>query len=553
VLTPASLGTIYIPAGTSGSVQSVQAYNAGDGTLILSTTTSASWLASAVGSAVPCPSNLSLICQPILVSLNTSSLASGTYSGNVMVTAANATDSPLTIPVQVVIGSIPAAVTLYADPGGSASAAVYPRSPVSGVSATSSGGNWLTFGSPGGAFNFGSAYTITATAQAGMATGTYTGTVTITGSSYAPDNQVVAVTMVVTSSPIVAMPVASAVLLGYQGGPKAYATITLNNVGQGLLALTSAAASSSTTGFLTASVASSNSVSVTADPSQLAPGLYTGTVTVTSNAANSAGVSIPVSFNVASAGAPSISQGGIVNISTYSGDPAAQGDIIAVFGQQFTAAGTFYTNQGPPPLATMLGNVQVLVNGVPAPLYYVSPQQINLQMPYTAGSGQVTTVQVISGSTAGNTRSVPVSAIEPHLLIWPSNVAVGNYAVVVNSDGSLSMPGTGTYGSFKTRPSLPGETVTVYCIGFGQTSPTAVAGQAASSSQLMVNSNVAVNVGSAAPIAPAFAGLTPTAVSLYQVNVTLPSATVLSGSSPVPLSVTVDGAASNIGNIAIAP
>ena len=553
-LTPATLGPVYIPAGTSGSIQTVQAYNAGDGPLILGTTTSVSWLGAAVGSAAPCPNNMSVICQPILISLNTSTLASGTYTGSVTVTAANAIDSPLSVPVTVVVGSVPGSVTLYVTPGGSASAVVYPRSPVTGTSATVTGGNWLSFGAPGGTFAFGSAYTITATAQTGMAAGTYTGTVTISGSTYAPDNQAVAVTMIVTTSPIIQTPPPSIQLTGYQGGPKASATIALNNVGQGSLGLTNATAVAATGNFLTASVTAANMITVTADPSQLNPGLYTGTVTVASNAANNAAVSVPVSFNVSVAGTPTISQGGIVNISTYSGDPAAQGDIMAVFGDQFTAAGTFYTNPGNPPLATQLGNVQVLVNGVPAPLYYVSRQQINLQMPYTATAGAVTTVQVVSNGTAGNVRSVPVNAVQPHVLIWPTNVATGAYAIVVNSDGSLSLPTTGGYGTFSSRPSKPGETVTIYCIGFGQTSPTAVAGAAASSTQLMVSPNVTVNLAAAPALTPVYAGLTPTAVGLYQVNVTLPSSGVTGPT--LPLSVTVGGnggtgTTSNIGTIAI--
>ena len=48
-LTPATLWPVSVPAGTSGSIQTVQAYNAGDGPLILGTTTSVSWLGATIG------------------------------------------------------------------------------------------------------------------------------------------------------------------------------------------------------------------------------------------------------------------------------------------------------------------------------------------------------------------------------------------------------------------------------------------------------------------------------------------------------------------------
>jgi len=547
-VSPSAIGPLFIAPATNGPAQTVQASDAGDGTLRLQVTSSASWLSASIRGMTPCTANPAQTCQSIVILLTTASLPVGTYTEWITVSATGAVNSPLNIPVTVTIANVPASLVFYVTPSGSASAPIYPQDPVSIAVGTTTGGSWLSFSAPLAAFAFGVPYFINVVAQPGQMPGRYIGAATTSGSSNLADNHTISVSMTVTTSPIIQTPIPTVRLSGYQGGPKVISSVTLNNIGMGTLALTGA---SSSGGFLSAAVVSGSTLSITSDPSQLAPGAYSGTVTIASNAANSAVVSIPVDFDVAPAGSPSISQGGIVNIADYSAIPVAQGDIIAVFGDQFAAPNASLTNPGGPPLATLLGNVQLLINGVAAPLYYVSARQINAQMPYAAPPNQSATVQVVSNGTAGNTRSVSVAAVQPHILIWPASVAAGGYATVVNSDGSLSLPTTAGYGTFQSRPSHPGETVTIYCIGFGQTIPAATEGQAASSTTLMYVPITTVTVGSSGPLNPGFAGLTPTAVGLYQVNVTLPESAAIGSAQSVIVS--VNGVSSNTGLIAIAP
>jgi len=279
-----------------------------------------------------------------------------------------------------------------------------------------------------------------------------------------------------------------------------------------------------------------------------------GNITVTSNAVNSAQVLIPIEFSVSAAGIPTISQGGIVNIGNFQPGPEAIGDIVAVFGDQFTnLASAFTVNPSPPPLQTTLGNVQVLVNGSPAPLYYVSRQQINFQMPYETSVAQIATVQIVNTGTAGNIRSVQAETSNPHILVWAPAQASGGYGIIVNADdNTLSLPATDTGLGRSTRPSRPGDVITIYCTGLGQTTPSAQDGQAASSSPLMNTAPVTVAFSSGgAPVTAksSFAGLTPTLVGLYQVNVTIPS-NVPTGTS-VSLSITLGASTSNVVNIPI--
>jgi len=552
VLSSASVGPIHVFPGSNGTTQAVQAQNAGTGMLNLSATASATWLAAGVGGPGPCKLSQNVgTCYPITIALNTAALSAGVYTGYITLTDPNAIDSPQTITVTVNVAGIPSSLTFYITPtGGPAPTAftpVVPQATVTGVATTQSGGNWLLF-TTGGIASSGDI--IQASAQNGQAPGTYNGTVVLTGSNPA-DNKTVNVTLNVTQSPIIQPIVTPILLSAFPGGANATATVPLNNIGAGTLTITAA---SSTGSFLTAAMSSANSILLTANPGTLSPGFYTGTVTVTSNAANNSQISIPVVFTVETAAAPLISDAGVTNIANFIAEAAAPGEILAVFGNQLAAPGTSAQNPGLPPLATMLGGVQVLVNGTPAPLYFASPGQVNFQLPYEAPVGQTATIQVVSNGTAGNLRPLSVSAIVPRELVWPASVISGGYGIIVNQDGSLTLPNPVT--GFVTHAAKPNDTITIYCEALGQTTPAAVTGAAATSTQPFETvPNVTVTFGGlfegVQTTANAFfAGLTPTAVGLYQVDVTIPANVPLG--SAVGVTLNVGGMSSNPVNIAIA-
>ena len=555
VLSTNSLGPVHVFPGLKGSTQTVEAFNAGTGLLNLTTTVSAPWLAASVQPLTACTTR-SGNCNPIGITLNTSTLVAGTYTGYINLTDPNAIDSPQQIAVNINVAGIPATLTEYVTPfGGPKPAAftpIFTQGAVTGVATTQTGGVWLTFIS-GGFANIGTPYGIQVAAHNGLAPGNYTGSVVITGVNPA-DNQTVSVTLTVTNSPILVTGVPSIQFNSFKGGAKPTSSLTFTNVGAGTLAIIGVQATSSTGNFLSAAF-SNSSVTVTADPGSLAPGTYTGSVTITSNAANNSQISIPVVFNVETPGVPLITFAGVVNIANYSSDPAAPGEILTIFGDQLAAPGTSAQNPGLPPLATTLGGVQVLVNNVPAPLYYVSPTQVNFQMPYEVPVGSMATVQVVSNSTPGNVRPLNMIASVPRLLNWNS-VFSGNYAIAVNQDYSLVLPASLTIGSYISHPAKAGDTITVYCTGLGQTTPAAVTGAAASATTLQPVNNVSVTfggafTGTATNVAAYFAGLTPTSVGLYQVNVTLPANTPVGAAVPVTVNISVNGVASNSVNIAV--
>jgi uncharacterized protein (TIGR03437 family) len=554
VLSSTSVGPIHVFPGSNGAAPVIQARNVGTGSLSLSATASAMWLAAGVGAPSACTLSPGAggTCYPIMIELNTAALAAGVYTGYITLTDPNAIDSPQTITVTVNVAGIPSSLTFYVTPTGGPTPTAYtpvvPQGTVTGVATTQSGGNWLLFTTGGIAS---SGYIIQVSAQNGQAPGSYTGSVVLTGANPA-DNQTVNVTLNVTESPIIQPIVTPIQLTGFPGGASATATVPLSNIGAGSLNITAASASSSTGSFLSASVSNANTILVTAVPGALFSGYYTGTITLTSNAVNNGQISVPVVFTVETAGTPLISYAGVTNIANFAAEAAAPGEILAVFGNQLAAPGTSAQNPGLPPLATMLGGAQVLVNGVPAPLYYASPGQVNFQLPYAVPVGQTATVQVVSNGTPGNLRPLTVSAIVPRELVWPASVISGAYGIIVNQDNSLTLPSP--VAGFVTHPAKPGDTITIYCESLGETTPPAVTGAAATSTPLEEVSNVTVTFGglfegTQTTATAIFAGLTPTAVGLYQVNVTIPANVPLG--SAVAVTLNVGGVSSNPVNIDI--
>src|ERR1700737_1732486 len=101
--------------------------------------------------------------------------------------------------------------------------------------------------------------------------------------------------------------------------------------------------------------------------------------------------------------APVIAPGGIVNGASYVRGPVVAGSVAAIFGAGL--ASSALASPGTP-LPTALNNVSVTMNGTPVPLLFVSPSQINVQVPWNlAGMSQV---QVVV--TNENGSSPPVSA-----------------------------------------------------------------------------------------------------------------------------------------------
>ncbi len=511
--------TVNIAPGSDGPVQMLSAYNAGDGTLNLQVSSTAAWATPTTGPSQACIQTG--ICYPIQIALHTSSLTKGSYTAFITVSDPNAIDAPQSIVLAVNIGSqIPNQLDLFVPPGGTTSKSFMTQSP---ANASTSGASWLTLSGGGmGTFGFriNSPLIVSATAASGLGTGIYNGSFTISNSTFAQDNKTVPVTLHVTTLPIL-QPSQSSVLLRVVQGTKQSAAIALSNVGMGTFAIGPVAtATNSGSGWLSAS-GSNAALTITADASSLSPGTYDGTVSVTGSAANGPLI-IPVEIAVIPPGPPVTYFGGVVNNASFDANGGvAQGEIAAVFGEQFTFGDPVAAVSLP--LANSLGGVQVFLNNTAVPLYYVTAGQIDFQVPYDAPTGDAL-LRVDRNGVRGNTVSLTIAPVVPRIL--PRS---DSYGLVVKTDGNLAVPAT---------PAKIGDTVAIYSIGLGATSPAVASGAASPGAPQLAHVSAPVQVCfNAVCVDSAFAGLTPGFVGLYQVNVMIPQSAPTGDQVPVTLKV----------------
>jgi uncharacterized protein (TIGR03437 family) len=171
-----------------------------------------------------------------------------------------------------------------------------------------------------------------------------------------------------------------------------------------------------------------------------------------------------------------------------------------------------------PAAPTNLDGVTVTINGRPAFVSYISPAQLNVQAPADSISGGVPLVVSVSGC-AGAAITVQKAPSAPGLLAPGAfNIGGRQYLVATYPDGTfVGRPGLIPGASF--RAAAPGDTITLYGIGFGDVTPPIDPGQVVSAANRLPN--FTLSFGST-PAVVTFAGLAPGVVGLYQFNVTVP-------------------------------
>jgi uncharacterized protein (TIGR03437 family) len=189
----------------------------------------------------------------------------------------------------------------------------------------------------------------------------------------------------------------------------------------------------------------------------------------------------------------------------------APGEFVSLFGSGLCSA----TESAPTlPLPTNLANVQVSVNGVFVPISYVSPNQINVLVPYET-SGGYATFQVSSDTGLSNAVTLYERDTAPGVFTSTS----GGFAPGVGPAAALHADFSAVT---QNNPATVGETLLLYVTGLGAVKPAVADGAAAVANPLsVVVASIGVFVDGQAAVIN-FQGLAPGFAGLYQVNFVVP-------------------------------
>ena len=260
---------------------------------------------------------------------------------------------------------------------------------------------------------------------------------------------------------------------------------------------------------------SSASASITVAAAQLQVGAnsivaqYGGDTTL-----NAATAAITVAVTVTSSGPPAIT--GLANGASFR-QTYAPGMVLTIFGSNL--ADTIWIASSVP-LPVQSSGVSVKIGAVNAPLYYLAPGQLNVQIPYETPLNQPVTLTVTNNGRTAATTLIVASAAPG--LFTDANGAIVPAATVAR-----------------------GAVVTLYLTGAGAVSPAISTGAAPAAgtpvAQLPAPAQLtAVSIGGVAGVIE-FAGIPTALVGVMQINLRVPTTAPLGTQAVV---VTIGGAAS---------
>jgi uncharacterized protein (TIGR03437 family) len=195
-----------------------------------------------------------------------------------------------------------------------------------------------------------------------------------------------------------------------------------------------------------------------------------------------------------------------------------------------------FSGANPLPLPTTLANIQVTVNGTPAPLYFVGPSQINLVVPWNAPTTGTADVQVINTLTGQLLAAspVPMNTVSPAIFVTTTAGSGAKLAAVINQDGTVNSA---------TNPEKRGNYISIYATGQGPVSSPPANGDIPRNGLVASQSTPRVFIGTdytdQIPLQGSeqrsipgvdnnfisFSGLSPSFPGMWQVNVRIPMAT----------------------------
>lgn len=240
---------------------------------------------------------------------------------------------------------------------------------------------------------------------------------------------------------------------------------------------------------------------------------------------------------------PAVNAGGIVHGAGFTPRMAiAGGSIVSLFGSNLAP---IRESAGALPLPAVLGGVSVRVNGIAAPLSFVSPQQINFVLPWEALLEDRAAVMVTVGRAPCGAEMLDLAKSVPGIFTI-NQTGSGQGAIMIAGTTSFAAA-TGTLP--QARPATAGEFISIYCSGLGDVTNRPANGAPAPSNPLAQTTTTPTVTIGGLPANINFSGLAPGFVGLYQVNAQVPTGIAPGGA--VPVVITQAGMRSNAVTIAV--
>ncbi len=229
---------------------------------------------------------------------------------------------------------------------------------------------------------------------------------------------------------------------------------------------------------------------------------------------------------------PTISAGGVVDAAAGK-TPIAPGSYVSIYGANLTENYTDSVTYAPYALPLTMDGVTVSFDvpsakiSVPGHLTFVSPGQVNVQVPWELQGQTSAQVKVtLYGYSYGNVVSVPLADTAPAFFDIGGGIAAArdqNGAVVTAAN-----------------PVKRGQVVSLFMNGLGPVTNGPASGEFASTTALTYTKaqDTAVTIGGQ-PAQVLFTGLAPSFPGLYQVNAIVPTGI---SAGTVPISLTIAGA-----------
>ncbi len=228
----------------------------------------------------------------------------------------------------------------------------------------------------------------------------------------------------------------------------------------------------------------------------------------------------------ANASVPAIDAGGVVSAASNTAmQPLAPGGYISLYGKNL-GSGSFIAPSLP--LQTQLGGTQVIMGGKTLPLNYVGDGQINALVPFDIPVNAMQQVIVQANGALSVPQPVVLSTAQP--AIFTQDQSGHGLGIIVD----YKSDGTTPFLVDHSHPASAGDVLVIYCTGLGPVDQTVAAGSAGPSSPPanVLNPVTATVGGQNANVT--FAGLAPQ-LTVYQINLVVPAGVTPGSDVPIVL------------------